>query len=58
VGFRDDPARIAANAMKGPVFRAHSDLSGLSLFAEAHYHGVLAAESALSHLGRGVESLL
>ena len=58
VGFRDDPARIAANAMEGPVFRAHSDLSGLSLFEEAHYHGVLAAESALSHLGRGVESLL
>ncbi|WDF73759.1 FAD-dependent oxidoreductase [Novosphingobium sp. KACC 22771] len=58
VGFRSDPARIAAQAMNGPVFRAHSDLSGLSLFEEAHYHGVLAAERALAHLGRGGESLL
>jgi len=58
VGFRSDPARAAAQALDGPVFRAHSDLSGLSLFEEAHYHGVLAAERALTHLGRGVESLL
>lgn len=57
-GFRSDPARMAAQAMDGPVFRAHSDLSGLSLFEEAHYHGVMAAERALARLGHGVESLL
>jgi len=56
VGFRSAPARLAAS--QGPVFRAHSDLSGLSLFEEAHYHGVRAAEGALSALGRPVESLL
>lgn len=58
VGFRDDPARRAAQELKGPVFRAHSDLSGLSLFEEAHYYGVLAAERALAFLGRGGESML
>jgi hypothetical protein len=42
----------------GPVFRAHSDMGGLSLFEEAHYFGVRAAEAALGHLGRRVESLL
>ena len=59
-GFRADPARVAARARQGagPVFRAHSDLSGLSLFEEAHYLGLAAAEGALRHLGRPVESLL
>ena len=56
VGFRRHPARVTQAG--GPVFRAHSDLSGLSLFEEAHYHGVAAAEGALAHLGRAVESLL
>jgi len=55
-GFRAHPARVAPAL--GPVFRAHSDLSGLSLFEEAHYHGVAAAEGALAHLGVAVESLL
>lgn len=55
-GFRTHPARVAPAL--GPVFRAHSDLSGLSLFEEAHYHGVAAAEGALAHLGLAVESLL
>ncbi|MBX3560890.1 MAG: FAD-dependent oxidoreductase [Sphingomonas sp.] len=41
-----------------PLFLAHSDLSGLSLFEEAHYRGVLAAEGAMRHLGHGFESLL
>lgn len=34
-----------------PVFRAHSDMSGLSIFEEAYTHGVRAAEGVLSHLG-------
>lgn len=50
--------RAQAVPETGPVLRAHSDLSGLSLFEEAHYHGVLAAERALAHLGTPVESLL
>ena len=35
------------------VFYAHSDLSGLPLFEEAQYRGVLAADRALGVLGRG-----
>jgi hypothetical protein len=34
------------------VFYAHSDLSGLPLFEEAQYRGVLAADRALTRLGR------
>ncbi|TGX53521.1 twin-arginine translocation pathway signal protein [Sphingomonas gei] len=41
-----------------PLFLAHSDLSGLSLFEEAHYRGVHAAERAMAMLGHAHESLL
>jgi hypothetical protein len=41
-----------------PLFLAHSDLSGLSLFEEAHYHGVRAAEGAMALLGHQHETLL
>lgn len=41
-----------------PLYLAHSDLSGLSLFEEAHYHGVRAAEAAMAQLGQPHESLL
>ncbi|MDV3457792.1 FAD-dependent oxidoreductase [Sphingomonas sp. HF-S4] len=41
-----------------PLFLAHSDLSGLSLFEEAHYHGVRAAEAAMTLFGHDHESLL
>lgn len=41
-----------------PLFLAHSDLSGLSLFEEAHYHGVRAAEQAMALLEHPHESLL
>lgn len=34
-----------------PVFRAHSDMSGISIFEEAYTHGVRAGEGVLSHLG-------
>lgn len=43
---------------KPPLFLAHSDLSGLSLFEEAHYRGVYAAEAAMTLLGHRHESLL
>lgn len=56
-GFLSDPARLAAIAAQPPVLFAHSDLSGLSLFEEAHYRGVVAAEAALAHLGHPFESL-
>jgi hypothetical protein len=48
----------AAARAEPPLFLAHSDLSGLSLFEEAHYRGVLAAEGAMRHLGHDFESLL
>ena len=57
-GFLFGAARAAALSVKPPLFCAHSDLSGLSLFEEAHYRGVLAAEAAMRHLGHPFESLL
>ena len=38
----------------GPISFAHTDLSGMSLFEEASWHGVRAAEEALLRLGRPV----
>ena len=57
-GFLTDPARRAAQQSAPPLLCAHSDLSGLSLFEEAHYRGVLAAERAMTALGHTFESLL
>lgn len=56
-GFLTDPARRAAQGSPPPLLHAHSDLSGLSLFEEAHYRGVLAAERAMTALGHKFESL-
>lgn len=56
-GFLSDPARLAAQDARAPVLFAHSDLSGLSLFEEAHYRGVTAAERAMSHIGHSFESI-
>lgn len=50
--------RGQANRPEPPLFLAHSDLSGLSLFEEAHYHGVCAAEGAMALLRHAYESLL
>ncbi|MDB5703928.1 MAG: twin-arginine translocation pathway signal protein [Sphingomonas bacterium] len=50
-GFFWGGARAAAAAPKPPLFFAHSDLSGLSLFEEAHYRGTQAAQDAMTHLG-------
>jgi protoporphyrinogen oxidase len=57
-GFFWSGAREAAGRSDPPVFFAHSDLSGLSLFEEAHYRGTLAAEQAMAHLGIPYTSLL
>ena len=51
-------AARAADRVEPPLFLAHSDLSGLSLFEEAHYRGTAAAEAAMRHLGHAHESLL
>jgi glycine/D-amino acid oxidase-like deaminating enzyme len=56
-GFLSDAIRANAASGKPPVWFAHSDLSGLSLFEEAHYRGVIAAESVLSHLSHPFESI-
>jgi len=50
--------RAEASLPQPPLFLAHSDLSGLSLFEEAHYHGVRAAEGAMTLLGHSHEKLL
>lgn len=57
-GFLSDPDRLAALNATAPIFRAHSDLSGLSLFEEAHYWGTLAAEKSMDYLGHTFESRL
>lgn len=50
-GFLSDPGRRALAEARGPVFYAHSDLSGLSLFEEAQHRGITAADRALAFLG-------
>ena len=37
---------------KGPVYYANSDLSGFSIFEEAQFRGVTAADRVLHDLGR------
>lgn len=49
-GFVWGEARERAAQPIGRVYPAHSDLSGFSLFEEAHYRGVLAAERILERL--------
>lgn len=57
-GFISRTAPAARDRVKPPLFLAHSDLSGLSLFEEAHYRGVVAAEGAMRHLSYPHESLI
>jgi hypothetical protein len=52
-GFLADPTRARLRDAAGPVFYAHSDLSGISIFEEAQSRGVTAAERALAYLGGG-----
>ena len=47
-GFLSNPGRIALRNTGGPIFFAHSDLSGLSLFEEAAWWGYQAAAHALT----------
>jgi hypothetical protein len=57
-GVIHEPARQALTAGWGRVQFAHADLSGLSLFEEANYHGVRAAEAIMSRLKIRHSSLL
>jgi hypothetical protein len=50
-GFFWGGTRAATAQPQPPLFFAHSDLSGLSLFEEAHYRGTRAAQDAMGHLG-------
>ena len=47
VGFLTAPERNRPASLPG-FFHAHSDQSGLSLFEEAQYNGVVAARHALA----------
>lgn len=49
-GFLGSASRAAVQAGSRRLFYAHSDLSGLSLFEEAQYRGVQAAQQALDAL--------
>jgi hypothetical protein len=53
-----DPARRALTAGWLNVELAHADISGMSLFEEANYHGVRAAEAVLARLGVRTPTLL
>jgi protoporphyrinogen oxidase len=53
-GFVWGEARRRASEPFGRIHFAHSDLSGLALFEEAHHHGVRAAEAVLRARGRDV----
>ncbi len=49
-GYLWGEARAAACVLAPPVFHAHSDMSGMSIFEEANYRGVIAADAALAYL--------
>jgi glycine/D-amino acid oxidase-like deaminating enzyme len=49
-GFIWGKARAASLGSQPPVFHAHSDMSGVSIFEEANHHGVQAAEALMAHL--------
>ena len=50
-GFFWSGAREQAGEARPPLYFAHADLSGLSLFEEAHYRGTIAAQAAMTQLG-------
>ena len=58
VGFTWGNARRMAAQPRGNFYFAHSDLSGFSLFAEAQYRGLLAAEEILVRQGVPFSSFL
>jgi len=57
VGARGALARTAPTKPIGAIHFAHTDLSGVALFEEAHDHGVRAAEEVLAALNINVPSI-
>ncbi len=57
-GFIWGEARRRAAAPHGAIRFAHSDMSGISVFEEAQYHGVRAAEEVMRALGHAHVSSL
>ena len=53
VGFLGADARRDLEWAPRGIHLAHSDLSGLSLFEEAQYRGVVAADAVLAMQHRG-----
>jgi glycine/D-amino acid oxidase-like deaminating enzyme len=53
-GFLSSDARTLALTARDRLFYAHSDLSGISIFEEAQYRGVTAADAALNAIGGSV----
>ncbi len=51
-GYLSGKTRAALEKSFGRIHFAHSDISGMSLFEEAQYRGVLAAKKVLADLGR------
>jgi phytoene dehydrogenase-like protein len=49
-GFVWGKIRQQALTQQPPIFTAHSDMSGISIFEEAYTHGIRAAERVLAHL--------
>lgn len=49
-GFIWGKERTQALNSQPPVFHAHSDMSGISIFEEANHHGVKAAESLMAYM--------
>jgi hypothetical protein len=47
-GFLSNPGRLALRSSGGPLYFAHSDLSGLSLFEEASWWGYRAARQIIA----------
>jgi len=57
-GFIWGNSRAQAQAPLGDLFFAHSDMSGISIFEEAQYRGVSAAEALLTKRGYTFKSLV
>lgn len=57
-GFIWGDRRRAALKQHPPIFTAHSDMSGISIFEEAYVHGVRAAEQLMAHLNIPYQSEL
>ena len=57
-GFIWGAERRAMLLQSPPLFTAHSDMSGISLFEEAYTHGVRAAEAIMTYRGHSFRSVL